>query len=323
MSDFLKFEAARINRIEYLSLKLFIAGITITAILIAILASLLSKILGGIFFIFISLLIIFAIVYGILLTIKRLHDLNHNGWFVFLGIALSLIPIINTAWALYLLCVPGTKDENRFGEQPQPATLSHKITLFVCLLVLVLTIAGLIIFSVIMQPKDKSLRPKPSHWKTCATKNYTIKFPGTYKVTKKNIAEGLTVVNRSYINDVDRIKLDISEANYTKPKYEKFFNDSLTATPKKTIKNVLAIKDDPKNIKVTLDKSIHKYNLPSRELHAIIMLKHTYHFKSRIYFDKPNHKFYMLRAYYSQNGLQDTNGEIAKQFLNSFKLLSH
>ena len=45
-------------------------------------------------------------------TIKRLHDLNHPGWMMFLG----LIPFVGVVWSLYYAFYPAKKGvENKFG----------------------------------------------------------------------------------------------------------------------------------------------------------------------------------------------------------------
>ena len=51
---------------------------------------------------------------GIMLGIRRLHDLNKSGWFMLLG----LVPFINIIFALYLLLAPGTNGWNEYGEDP-------------------------------------------------------------------------------------------------------------------------------------------------------------------------------------------------------------
>ncbi len=47
----------------------------------------------------------------IIFTIKRLHDLNLNGWLSLL----NLIPIINIFFGLYLIFSPGTERRNTYG----------------------------------------------------------------------------------------------------------------------------------------------------------------------------------------------------------------
>lgn len=70
----------------------------------------LSKILG-VFGILYSIYVILAIVPGIALSVRRLHDINKSGGWVFL----SLIPLIGGI-ILILWTIQGSVDEgNRFG----------------------------------------------------------------------------------------------------------------------------------------------------------------------------------------------------------------
>ena len=64
--------------------------------------------------IFHSLLIILAIVAGFSLGVRRCHDLDKSGWWLLLGV----IPYINVAWGLYLICKRGTVGSNRYGADP-------------------------------------------------------------------------------------------------------------------------------------------------------------------------------------------------------------
>ena len=48
------------------------------------------------------------------LMIRRLHDLDKGGVWVLL----SLIPIVNFLFSIYLLCAKGTDGYNQFGEDP-------------------------------------------------------------------------------------------------------------------------------------------------------------------------------------------------------------
>ena len=47
-------------------------------------------------------------------TIRRLHDLGHNGWMSLL----SLVPFIGFALSLYLLFAPGDRGLNLYGHPP-------------------------------------------------------------------------------------------------------------------------------------------------------------------------------------------------------------
>lgn len=55
---------------------------------------------------------------GFVMLIKRLHDLNLNGWFVLL----TLIPVLGAIISLFIMCVPGMKEGNKFGPLAPTAT---------------------------------------------------------------------------------------------------------------------------------------------------------------------------------------------------------
>lgn len=49
------------------------------------------------------------------LMIRRLHDLNINGWWIVLPI---IFPLGYIPFILYLICFKGTKGSNRYGDNP-------------------------------------------------------------------------------------------------------------------------------------------------------------------------------------------------------------
>ena len=51
---------------------------------------------------------------GIAVTVRRLHDINKSGWFIFI----SLIPILGAIIVLVMTIEKGTLGKNRFGEYP-------------------------------------------------------------------------------------------------------------------------------------------------------------------------------------------------------------
>lgn len=51
---------------------------------------------------------------SVMLSIRRLHDLNKSGWFVLI----SFIPVIGFFWGLYLLFAKGTAGDNDYGADP-------------------------------------------------------------------------------------------------------------------------------------------------------------------------------------------------------------
>lgn len=51
---------------------------------------------------------------GIMITIRRLHDLDKSGWFILL----AFVPIVNIAFLIYIWFFKGTDGYNRYGEDP-------------------------------------------------------------------------------------------------------------------------------------------------------------------------------------------------------------
>jgi uncharacterized membrane protein YhaH (DUF805 family) len=45
-------------------------------------------------------------------SVKRCHDRNHSGWFLFLG----LLPVVNLWVAIELACLKGTTGPNAYGD---------------------------------------------------------------------------------------------------------------------------------------------------------------------------------------------------------------
>lgn len=62
---------------------------------------------------FALLLLGLYIYFAVVITIRRLHDLNSSGWWTLL----CLLPGVNILFGLYLLLGPGTTGSNRYGPQ--------------------------------------------------------------------------------------------------------------------------------------------------------------------------------------------------------------
>ncbi|MBO0662990.1 DUF805 domain-containing protein [Jiella sp. MQZ9-1] len=62
-----------------------------------------------------ALWFLFTITPMIAITVRRLHDTNRSGFWMFI----SLIPIIGSIWFLVLMCLNGTVGNNRFGQDPK------------------------------------------------------------------------------------------------------------------------------------------------------------------------------------------------------------
>jgi uncharacterized membrane protein YhaH (DUF805 family) len=52
---------------------------------------------------------------GLAVTVRRLHDTAHSGWWYFI----SLIPIVGSIILLVLLATDSDSEENRFGPNPK------------------------------------------------------------------------------------------------------------------------------------------------------------------------------------------------------------
>lgn len=60
---------------------------------------------------FSTLVFIGAIIYSIIIAIKRFHDMDKSGWWALL----TLLPLVS----IIIIFIPGTKGSNRFGEDPK------------------------------------------------------------------------------------------------------------------------------------------------------------------------------------------------------------
>ena len=61
-----------------------------------------------------SIMALLLFIPGIAATVRRLHDINKSGWFIFI----SLIPILGSIIVLVMTIEKGTLGKNRFGEYP-------------------------------------------------------------------------------------------------------------------------------------------------------------------------------------------------------------
>ena len=85
----------------------------------------------------VALLIMLVYLYlGIVITVRRLHDLDRSGWWILL----FLLPVINLFIWLYVLFFPGTRGSNQYG----PERISPVWEKIVAWLVIVLTALSLV-----------------------------------------------------------------------------------------------------------------------------------------------------------------------------------
>lgn len=63
------------------------------------------------------IVLLVLIIPGIAVSIRRLHDLDKSGWWLFIG----LIPIVGAILLIVWYATEGTKGDNRFGADPLAA----------------------------------------------------------------------------------------------------------------------------------------------------------------------------------------------------------
>ncbi|WP_407305038.1 DUF805 domain-containing protein [Acinetobacter sp.] len=87
--------------------------------------------LAGLGFLVILVLYIYFL---IVITIRRLHDLNRSGWLILL----FLVPLLNIFMGLYLLLASGTKGPNDYG-LPRETPIWEKILAWLMIIITVLS----------------------------------------------------------------------------------------------------------------------------------------------------------------------------------------
>lgn len=106
----------RLNRLRYFK-RVLVLGVMWTVLAFAIVAATMEpsgddiSTLG--YVLFAVMCLIFAVPH-FMLMIRRLHDLDKDGLFVLL----TLVPAVNSLFALYLLLAPGTRGANKYGADP-------------------------------------------------------------------------------------------------------------------------------------------------------------------------------------------------------------
>lgn len=105
--------SGRASRTEYWMFVLFNVIFLITAILLDLLAG--TIILTFPYGLFFGLFSVSMILPRIAIGVRRLHDMEENGWLIIL----FLIPPVGTIWLLVLFCTKGDVGENRYGPDPK------------------------------------------------------------------------------------------------------------------------------------------------------------------------------------------------------------
>lgn len=119
----------RINRIKYLAMLGYCIIIGYAAALVMIKSSnLMIKALS------VTILILVAIS-TTLLKIKRLHDINLSGWYIFI----CFVPIIGMCFDISLFITSGSEVENKYSSVPEKASKLECIVACIALPVLLLS----------------------------------------------------------------------------------------------------------------------------------------------------------------------------------------
>jgi uncharacterized membrane protein YhaH (DUF805 family) len=66
-----------------------------------------------------SIFLLAMIIPGLAVAVRRLHDTDRSGWWIFI----SLIPLIGGIWFLVLMVLDGTSGQNQYGPDPKGATV--------------------------------------------------------------------------------------------------------------------------------------------------------------------------------------------------------
>ena len=61
-----------------------------------------------------TLFVLISFIPSIAVTVRRLHDTNRHGWWMFI----NFIPLIGSIWLTVLMCLNGDSEDNRFGQNP-------------------------------------------------------------------------------------------------------------------------------------------------------------------------------------------------------------
>ncbi len=105
----------RISRGEYIKKFLFLlASIIPLLIIFVFLVEFLGDFVEDILLLLFGIIGVFINISYLMLSIRRLHDLNKSGWLILIAV----VPLIDIAFFIYLLACQGTHGENDFGPEP-------------------------------------------------------------------------------------------------------------------------------------------------------------------------------------------------------------
>lgn len=125
----------RIGRMRYIAWSMVFMFALFPALLIGALAIKASVLLGGLIMTVIG---IAAIIVGIQISVKRLHDVGWSGWLLLI----TLIPFVGSIFQLLIFVMPGSQGSNRFGAAPPENSQAVKVLFWVWVAFIVLAFIG-------------------------------------------------------------------------------------------------------------------------------------------------------------------------------------
>ncbi len=122
----------RLGRLRFITLSMLvgIVGLVIMSLVSVAVVALLGDDSEGIAASVMVILWLVTFIPGLILTIKRFHDLNSSGWFSIT----MLIPLVNLIALIALWFVPGTKGKNKYGLEPKPGNTALSVIVIVFML---------------------------------------------------------------------------------------------------------------------------------------------------------------------------------------------
>jgi len=103
--------SGRSRRMEYWMFFLFNFIIAIALAIVDVILGT-TGILGGLYG-------LAVLIPGITVSVRRLHDTDHSGWWLLIG----LVPVIGLIVLLVFMVMSGNAGENRFGSDPKEASV--------------------------------------------------------------------------------------------------------------------------------------------------------------------------------------------------------
>lgn len=103
-------------------------GVAMLAVMVTgVVSAVLAPVLGTLMFLPLGLAVIVFVIWGIRVSVLRLHDFNRSGWWVLL----SLIPYAGFLMNVVMLLWPGHAEENDYGPKPRRGNMVLAIAIIV------------------------------------------------------------------------------------------------------------------------------------------------------------------------------------------------